>query len=346
MASHACCQAWAVLYLAINLLTTSWALHFIAIGLLLCLVSYLRLPPPSPVLAAEILGPPPNSSDDSEVCWEVAHRAACLDAPENSLEAVRLAAANGAKWVEFDVSFTSDGTAVAFHDDTVDRITDGEGAVTSLTFSQLSKLDLAIKHPLSANYKGVRIPKVEDFVAECLRLNMKVIIDLKSWESPEETVNLISSLYRQMPALRTSALVTSFFPQLLYKLRSTDPDIVCSLSTRPYFLSSSVYEGTDAGLRPRFTGVAQYAARAADVLTPWLLHNVIWWMVGLSAVLVHKAMVSRQFVLDWKRRGVRVMAWTVNSPLEKATMRHLMGVQVLTDTLDRVPLERWLPQLS
>ena len=86
------------------------------------------------------------------MCWEVAHRAACLDAPENSLEAIRwalpknsqfyllykrLAAANGAKWVEFDVSFTSDGTAVAFHDDTVDRITDGEGAVTSLTFSQV-----------------------------------------------------------------------------------------------------------------------------------------------------------------------------------------------------------------
>ena len=48
---------------------------------------------------------------------------------------------------------------------------------------------------------------------------LKVIIDLKSWESPEETVNLISSLYMKMPKLRTSALVTSFFPQLLYKLR-------------------------------------------------------------------------------------------------------------------------------
>ena len=34
-------------------------------------------------------------------------------------------------------------------------------------------------------------------------------------------------------------------------------------------------------------------------------------------------------------KQVRVMAWTVNSPLEKATLRHLMGVQVLTDTLDR-----------
>ena len=84
---------------------------------------------------------------------------------------------------------------------------------------QLSRLDLAPKHPLSANYKGVRIPKVKDFVAECLRLNMKVIIDLKSWESPEETVTLVTSLYSQMPALRTNALVTSFFPQLLYKLR-------------------------------------------------------------------------------------------------------------------------------
>jgi len=342
----ACCQVWGIIYLGINLLTTSWALHFIVIGLLLCLVSYFRLPPPSPALAAEILGAPPSSSEDPEVCWEVAHRAACLDAPENSLEAIRLAAANGARWVEFDVSFTSDGTAVAFHDDTVDRITDGEGAVTSLTFSQLSKLDLATKHPLSANYSGVRIPKVEDFVAECLKHKMKVIIDLKSWESPDETINLVTSLYKQMPALRTSALVTSFFPQLLYKLRSADPDIICSLSTRPYFLSSTVYEGTDAGLRPRFSGVAQYAARATDIVFPWLLQNVIWWMVGLSAVLVHKAMVSKQFVLDWKRKGVRVMAWTVNSPLEKATLRHLMGIQVLTDTLDSVPVERWLPQLS
>ena len=104
-------------------------------------------------------------------------------------------------------------------------------------------------------------------MAECLKHNMKVIIDLKSWESPDETINLVTSLYKQMPALRTSALVTSFFPQLLYKLRSSDlklreektsvlrsadPDIICSLSTRPYFLSSTIYEGTDAGLRPRF----------------------------------------------------------------------------------------------
>ena len=38
------------------------------------------------------------------------------------------------------------------------------------------------------------------------------------------------------------------------------------------------------------------------------------------------------------------MAWTVNSPLEKATLRHLMGIQVLTDTLDRsgIVLEHYI----
>ena len=153
------------------------------------------------------------------------------------------------------------------------------------------------------------------------------------------------SLPQDFPALRTSALVTSFFPQLLYKIRSQNPDIVCSLSTRPFFLSSTTYDGTDEGLRPRFSGLAQAAARAGDFIFPWLLDNLIWWTVGLSAVLVHKSMVTGQMVVDWRRRGVRVMAWTVNSPLEKATLRQSLGVQVLTDTMDRLPQERWLPQL-
>ena len=79
--------------------------------------------------------------------WTIAHRAAGLDAPENSLEAVRLAAKNGAKWIEFDVSFSSDLTAVAFHDDTLDRVTMASGQVNSLTYTQPTMLDLAPKHP-------------------------------------------------------------------------------------------------------------------------------------------------------------------------------------------------------
>ena len=155
------------------------------------------------------------------VDWEVAHRAACLDAPENSLEALRLAHRNGAKFVEFDVSFTSCMSPVVFHDDEVDRITTGVGKIASISHSNLKKLNLATKHPLGSEFPGhVAVPDLEDFVAECLKLNMKMIIDLKTWESVEETSKVILELYAKFPGMRTMAIVTSFFPQLLYSLRA------------------------------------------------------------------------------------------------------------------------------
>ena len=89
----------------------------------------------------EVLGEEMNVDDQDDPAWIVAHRAACLDAPENSLEAVRLAAKNGAEWIEFDVSFSSDLIGVAFHD-TLDRVTMTGGQVDSLTYTQLAELDL------------------------------------------------------------------------------------------------------------------------------------------------------------------------------------------------------------
>ena len=264
----------------------------------------------------------------------MAHRAACLDAPENSVEAVRLAAKTGAKWIEFDVSFSSDLSAVAFHDDTLDRVTLASGQVNSLTYTQLSKLDLAPRHPLSASFNNVKIPSVEEFVAECISLDLKMIIDLKTWELPDETVNLILSLHKQFPTLKTNSIITSFFPNLLYKLRSSDPQIVTAVSTRPYFFSLATWEGVSTGMRPRFSGMKQWVATCLDMLYTPMLQQLLWWIVGISAVLVHRAVITREYVAMWKRKGVRVMAWTVNCPLEKQFMRKVLGVQVLTDTLE------------
>jgi len=332
-----CGKGWLVIYLALLLITsalTSLTLHVMAIGLLICVVAALKLPSPDKDLVRKVLGEEMVLEDQENSAWRVAHRAACLDAPENSLEAVRLAAKNGAKWVEFDVSFSSDLSAVAFHDDTLDRVTMTSGKVNSLTFTQLTKLDLAPKHPLSASFNNVRIPSVGDFVAECVRLNMKMIIDLKTWELPDETVNLILSLHKEFPTLKSNSVVTSFFPNLLYKLRSSDPEIVLAVSTRPYFLSLATWEGVSVGMRPRFTGMKQWVASFLDMLYTPLLEQLLWWMVGISAVLVHRAVITREYVDMWRRKGVRVMAWTVNCPLEKQFMRKVLGVQVLTDTLE------------
>ena len=71
--------------------------------------------------------------------------------------------------------------------------------MNSLTYTQLVEVDLATKHPLFDSFNNVRIVSVEEFVTECDVFNLKLIIDLKTWELPDETVNLVISLYKQIP---------------------------------------------------------------------------------------------------------------------------------------------------
>lgn len=347
-----CGKCWLTVYMTLCVLfgfLGHLTFHLMVVGLLICCTCYFRLPPPNPALVEQILGKDPwlpgskREKSINDIDGDVAHRCACLDGPENSIEALRLASKNGAKMVEFDVSFTSCGTAVVFHDDNVDRITCGSGPVDNYTLGRLQLLNLATKHPLSDNFpEHVAVPTLEEFVGEAVSLGMKMMIDLKTYDKPEETAAVILGLYNKFPSMRTSTIVTSFFPNLLYKIRSIDPDILCSVSTRPHFFAFSTYEGTLESRRPRFSGIQQLVAQALDVVYAYLLTDFIWFFVGISAVAVHRDSVTRSYVSSWRRKGVRVFAWTVNNNIEKAYFRHVLGVTCLTDTLDRVPPERWL----
>jgi glycerophosphoryl diester phosphodiesterase len=71
----------------------------------------------------------------------IAHRGASADAPENSFSAFALAAEQEADGLELDVQLSADGRPVVMHDKTVDRTTNGRGAVSRLTVEQLQDLD-------------------------------------------------------------------------------------------------------------------------------------------------------------------------------------------------------------
>ena len=45
--------------------------------------------------------------------------------------------------------------------DLLTQVTTETGPISGVTFSQLSKLDLATRHPLAAQYQGVRVPQVK-----------------------------------------------------------------------------------------------------------------------------------------------------------------------------------------
>ena len=71
----------------------------------------------------------------------IAHRGGGLLAPENTLAAIRLARNMGFSGVEFDVKLTGDGVPVLMHDDTLERTTDGSGAVSDASYQDIAKLD-------------------------------------------------------------------------------------------------------------------------------------------------------------------------------------------------------------
>src|SRR5918997_2160960 len=80
--------------------------------------------------------------------WPVnlAHRGASALAPENTLEAFRLAVEAGAGGLELDVHMTHDGRIVVIHDATVDRTTNGTGAVSEMTLTEVLALDARSIH--------------------------------------------------------------------------------------------------------------------------------------------------------------------------------------------------------
>ena len=88
-----------------------------------------------------------------------------------------------------------------------------------MTLDEVRKLDIAEKHVLKDEFSPTRIPKLEDFVRECLRLDLKMIIDLKTYMAPEATARVILELFSNYPELHTKAMVSSFFPHLIYVIR-------------------------------------------------------------------------------------------------------------------------------
>ncbi|MDH7569578.1 MAG: glycerophosphodiester phosphodiesterase family protein, partial [Armatimonadota bacterium] len=93
----------------------------------------------------------------------VAHRGASGAAPENTLAAFRRALELGVPMLELDVHRSADGTIVVLHDATVDRTTDGSGAVAQMTLNEIRRLDAGVKK--GPQFAGERIPTLAEVCA-------------------------------------------------------------------------------------------------------------------------------------------------------------------------------------
>jgi len=107
-----------------------------------------------------------------------AHRGLSKIAPENTLPAF-IHAGNAGFWgAETDVQLSLDGEWVLMHDATVDRTTNGTGAVDSLTLAQLKILDAGSW--FSDYYVDARVPTLLEYLQTCKRAGLIPVPEIKT----------------------------------------------------------------------------------------------------------------------------------------------------------------------
>lgn len=239
----------------------------------------------------------------------VAHRGGSRLAPENTMHAFRDAVDRwGADMLELDVHLTSDGEVVVLHDDTVDRTTNGSGAVARLTWGEVSRLDAGYRFEEASGEfpfrgRGMGIPRL----AEVLDAfpGMRLNVEVKAARAARPLVELIRAHGAEARVLVAAA---------------------------------------DEGDRRDARGYpGPWGASAGQLRRFWLLHNTPLGalytprcdVLQVPPMHAGRAVVTPAFVREAHRRNLPVHVWTVDEPAE---MRRLLTLGVDAIQSDRPDL--------
>lgn len=107
----------------------------------------------------------------------IGHRGLKSLAPENTLAGIALAKKMGFDWVEFDVKLTADDVPILFHDDTLERTTNGIGKVTETKWADIRELDAGGN--FSEEFLGEAVPSFEQALELLIDLGMGCNVELK-----------------------------------------------------------------------------------------------------------------------------------------------------------------------
>lgn len=155
----------------------------------------------------------------------IGHRGARMTAPENTLAGIRQGHQEGATWVEFDVKLTADNVPILMHDETVERTTDGSGAVAGMTLAAIKKLDAGIK--FDARFKGERVPTLVDTLALMASLGMGFNLEVKPCPGRERETALVAleTVRKHWPSGGATPIFSSFKAASLAAVRDAAPEM-------------------------------------------------------------------------------------------------------------------------
>ncbi len=224
----------------------------------------------------------------------MAHRGGAIEHLENTLPAFQACVDLGYRYLETDVQITADGTLVAFHDATLERVTDRAGRVDALSWSELSEARIGGREP---------IMRLEDLLGAWP--DVKFNLDIKAAGVLAPLVRLVNRL-----DVADRICLGSFSDARIAAARRLFGPAVCtSLGPRGVAaLRLSSYS-------PRAAGLVRIQAGCAQV----------------PLQLGGRALVDERFLAAAHARGLQVHVWTVDDPDEARAMLDLGVDGIMTD---------------
>lgn len=224
-----------------------------------------------------------------------AHRGGAADGLENTVAQFRRAFETGYRYMETDVHATADGRLVAFHDTTLDRVTDGAGRIADLRWDDVRQARVGGREP---------VPLFEELLETFPEVRWNV--DIKAEPALRPLLDLIE---------RTDAwdrvCVGSFSEaRVLRAQRLAGPRLATSFGTRGVL-----------GLRLRSWGLPAAVRRSA------VAAQVPEAQSGVPVV-------DQRFVRAAHARGLQVHVWTVNEPARMHRLLELGVDGIMTDHID------------
>ena len=203
----------------------------------------------------------------------IAHRGGQGKAAENTLEAFSQAISLGYKYIETDIHSTKDEKIVLFHDDMLDRITNGRGLVNNYSFTELEKFKVNGKY---------KIPSLEEVILSWPDVFLN--IDCKA----DNGVLPLVKILKETPKLLNKICIGSFSGKRLEFIRNSLGSKVCT-SCSP----SEVIK-----IKLSSYGVKQSPVRANCIQIPEYHYGI---------PVLDKNLIKESHIL-----GLKVHVWTIN----------------------------------
>lgn len=153
----------------------------------------------------------------------IGHRGCARRAPENTLGAMTFSRDAGLDWVEIDANLLGDGTAVMFHDSTLNRLTPAQGRLADHDWAAVKDLDVG-SH-FSPDYQAERLPSLEAALIHIRDLGLGLNLEIKHYPDfsidaiTDRCIELLDAHWQDFSRL----LITSFNGEILERLHRARP---------------------------------------------------------------------------------------------------------------------------